>query len=111
VEPEGRVTNDERDLAAALEDRVRAALEDARLTFDELELLAGLAQQVRERKLLVCCAWCGRFGLGGEWHRPPEMFSWSADLLERASHGICPDCLGELAQAGVPTGLKRRPPP
>jgi hypothetical protein len=94
---------DERELAAELEARVRAVLAGARLTSVELELLSGLARQVREGRLLVCCAWCGRFGLGGEWYAAPEMFSWSAGLLDRATHGICPECLSVLVPAEAAT--------
>jgi hypothetical protein len=42
------------------------------------------------------CAWCDRFDVGGEWLQLEAIGSGeemiSAHLLDRATHGICPEC-------------------
>jgi hypothetical protein len=63
--------------------------------------MAALAQLLRDahagRVLLRRCAWCGRFDIGGEWLRLDAVgagqHSITSSLLDRATHGICPQCL------------------
>lgn len=47
------------------------------------------------------CAWCGRFEVGEEWLHLEAIGSGQQNirvaLLERATHGICPDCFQEEA--------------
>ena len=45
------------------------------------------------------CAWCDRFEVGGEWLELDVIGSGTTqirtELMERATHGICDDCLKE----------------
>jgi hypothetical protein len=45
---------------------------------------------------LVRCAWCGSFHVAGEWLRFEAIGRGQVrithELLDRASHGICPRC-------------------
>jgi hypothetical protein len=45
--------------------------------------------------LPVRCAWCGRISIGGRFVLPEEFVSGELPqrLREKATHGICPDCL------------------
>jgi hypothetical protein len=60
----------------------------------------GLAEILRDAEAgtvsIRRCAWCERFNVGGEWLHLDAIGTGertiSAHLLERASHGICPDC-------------------
>jgi hypothetical protein len=42
------------------------------------------------------CAWCGRFRLGEQWFPLGEPGEATAPV----SHGICPDCVAALRDAG-----------
>ncbi len=78
---------------------IEAQSEAAGLRRDTTRIEA-LAQILRDAEAGMIsirrCAWCDRFDIGGEWlhvdaigegHQP------IADrLLDRATHGICPDC-------------------
>jgi hypothetical protein len=46
---------------------------------------------VAARRLIVVCAWCGRFRVGGSW-----VAAVAAADLDRSSHGICPACFEAL---------------
>jgi predicted RNA-binding Zn-ribbon protein involved in translation (DUF1610 family) len=66
---------------------------DARLIRDLAEILRRAhAGQVSIRR----CAWCSRFDVGGEWLYLEAVgegqLTIAISLLERATHGICPDC-------------------
>jgi hypothetical protein len=90
------MADDERELAAALEARVRSALADARLTADGTEFLGKLGRQLRERQPLVSCAWCARLNLAGEWRAAPDELPWSDVLMAQSTRCVCPDCVAAL---------------
>jgi hypothetical protein len=48
-----------------------------------------------DARLIVVCAWCGKFRVGGTWVAAVE----AADL-EWSTHGICPACLESLECLG-----------
>lgn len=45
------------------------------------------------------CAWCGRYRVGESW-LPTGAVPEEATAGERVSHGICPDCVEALRDAG-----------
>jgi hypothetical protein len=71
--------------AAAARDRRRASL---------LQALLGRLQRDRMH-LPLHCAWCGKLEIDGQFVAPEEFLSGDLPvrLRERATHGICPDCL------------------
>jgi hypothetical protein len=78
-----------------------AAVEHAQsLTLDARRIHA-LAQVLRDaaagNALLLRCAWCGRFNIGDEWLHLHAVGrgqqSIATSLRDKATHGICPDCL------------------
>lgn len=95
------------------EDLVRRAVEageragelrrDARMIKDLAQILRRAdAGEVSVRR----CSWCGRFQVGPEWlhleaiGRGQQQIRTS--LLERATHGICPECQArELARSAA----------
>ena len=48
----------------------------------------------RGGRLIVVCAWCGKFRVGASW-----VAAIAATDLERTSHGICPACFAALEGA------------
>lgn len=77
--------------------RARAAVEAARETVAHSHVLAEVIRLEREGDgLLIRCAWCGRYSLGGEWTTEAELPP--ASIVEekldgdRITHSICPDC-------------------
>ena len=86
------------------EDLVRRAL-DAHERSQELSLegmrIQKLAQVLREAReddvMLLRCAWCGSYRVGEEWLQLRAIgrgqMQITRDLLDRASHGICVECL------------------
>jgi hypothetical protein len=86
------------------EDLVRRALE-AKARSEGLvvdaTLLVDLSAKLRSARAgevcIVRCAWCGRFRVGKEWLHLEAIGRGQQHirtaLVERASHGICPDCL------------------
>ncbi len=82
----------------AVETRAHAAIEEARRTVARSVVLQDALQLQRDpERLLVRCAWCGRFSLGSEWMEEDELPSVSgADRKvqeEQITHSICPDCI------------------
>lgn len=45
------------------------------------------------------CAWCGRYRVGESW-LPAGDVPQETKAAARISHGICPDCVGALRDAG-----------
>ena len=75
-------------------------------------LRAFVASTRRDRSFLPRrCAWCGRVEVDGEFVDPHEFLDGDmpSRLRERATHGICPDCLERVQrQAAEERGS---PPP
>ena len=87
-----------RDRLDALAARAQRAIEDARRTVTESEVLAAAMSLERDsEQLLVRCAWCDRYSLGGEWMPASELpHVWGVGKKlreERVTHSICPDCM------------------
>jgi hypothetical protein len=84
------------ELLVALLERVEKAVADAERIVSESGVLRDVSRAVTTESLIARCAWCGRYRLGGGWVR-----------LERpmrgigATHGICPDCVAALKDAGL----------
>jgi hypothetical protein len=62
-----------------------------------IEQLAQILRDAEAGKVSIRrCAWCERFQVGREWLHLDAIGSGeqtiSAHLLERATHGICPEC-------------------
>jgi hypothetical protein len=94
------------------EDLVRRALgagKTAALRRSDSRRIIGFAQVLRDaragRVFLVRCAWCDRFEVEGEWlhlhaiGRGQQQIASS--LRDRVTHGICPDCIRRLREAGL----------
>jgi hypothetical protein len=88
------------------EDLVRRATE-ARDRAESLALdskrITSLASTLRQADageiVLVRCAWCDRLRLGDEWLHLHAIGGGqqkiTASIREKASHGICPNCLSD----------------
>lgn len=64
----------------------------------ESEVLAAALSLTRDsEELLVRCAWCDRYSLGGEWmpvDQLPKVWGVGQKLRdERVTHSICPECM------------------
>jgi hypothetical protein len=61
------------------------------------ELLRAFVKHFREHRdeLPLRCAWCGRIRIGDRWVTPEDFLHGNVPerLRERATHGICDDCL------------------
>jgi hypothetical protein len=90
------VTDDQRQLVAALLGRVRSATLAARLTSRELELLIACAEQLREGKRPVHCESCQRLQVDRQWHALPDEPLVTTFITGIATHSICRDCLAAL---------------
>lgn len=89
------------ELAAALRRRMRQAIAEAERAVERSESLGAARRLVRERALLKRCAWCGRVSFGHGWQPLEELPGFvPARVRERATHGICPTCFGELERDG-----------
>ena len=61
---------------------------------EELRLVDVLATFVDPEHLALRCAWCGRIEVDGDFLGAAKALQREPALLrERATHGICPDCL------------------
>jgi hypothetical protein len=84
----------------ALQARERAAALgiDARRT---RELSSLMRKAHKGEVLLRHCAWCGRLEVGGEWLRLEALGEGQRSIIsaviERSSHGICPDCFAKVS--------------
>lgn len=68
----------------------------------ELLLIDLVARLADPERLGLRCAWCDRFEIGNAFVEPPVLAQPPPPLLhDRATHGICPDCLDDelLAEA------------
>lgn len=59
--------------------------------------LAGILRRAEAGEVSIRrCAWCGRFEVGDEWLHLEAIgegqLTIAFALLERATHGICPEC-------------------
>jgi len=93
----------DRDFAEALARRVREVLARAQAAVEQAQLLTSASQVAKDRDAMVRhCAWCGRLSFGERWleaERAPRFLV--GRLVERATHGICPDCFGRLERTGL----------
>jgi hypothetical protein len=83
---------------AAVAARARRAIEDARRTVKQSEVLAAAMSLERDsERLLIRYAWCDRYSLGGEWMKASELpHVWGVGKKlrdERVTHSICPECM------------------
>jgi hypothetical protein len=62
------------------------------------DALLGRAAEVHGAEMSARCAWCGRFRLGEHWFPLGE--PGEAAPTVPVSHGICPDCVEALREAG-----------
>lgn len=62
------------------------------------DALLHRAAELREGALSARCAWCGRYRVGDSWLPAGEIPEAAAGA--RVSHGICPDCVAALRDAG-----------
>jgi hypothetical protein len=46
--------------------------------------------------LITRCAWCGRYGVGGQWLPKEDVAAFLRDDGSTVTHGICPDCVEDL---------------
>jgi hypothetical protein len=92
----------EQQVARMLRRRVRAAITEASSTVARSECLSAARILVRDpHRLARRCAWCGRLALGRHWTPPAELPGFlPAEVRQRISHGICPDCLARLEREG-----------
>jgi hypothetical protein len=79
----------------AVDVRVRAGKLDR--DSRRIQQLAQILRDAEAGKISIRrCAWCERFDVGGEWLHLEAIGSGeemiSAHLLDRATHGICPEC-------------------
>jgi hypothetical protein len=63
------------------------------------DALLHRAAELREGAMSARCAWCGRYRVGESW-LPTGAVPEEATAGERVSHGICPDCVEALRDAG-----------
>jgi hypothetical protein len=77
-----------------LRQRVQTALARAAAIGRRSRRLVDEAQEWREHKYVLCCAWCGRHLVDGEYVDPPSLRPFNV------SHGICPACLADLRRSG-----------
>ena len=83
--------------------RGRSAVGAASSSARRARLLQAFIHRSRDGALLLHCAWCGRIELDGIWALPDAFLARGLPerLRERATHGICPDCLAR--ELGAPT--------
>jgi cytochrome c2 len=86
-----------------LAERVAAARRHAAEASEEARRLRLLVKKLRDAthgpEMLVRCAWCGRIRAGDQWFAvgPDLHVQLTPGNIDRSSHGICPECLAELA--------------
>jgi hypothetical protein len=90
-------------LIEELLERARAAHADAQRQNEVARLLVRFVRQFREDRsaLAVRCAWCGRIKVGDDFIAPEQFLDGDLPerLKQRATHGICPDCLRRESEA------------
>jgi hypothetical protein len=73
----------------------------AGMTEEERELTDALLERtadLREGAMSARCAWCGRYRVGELWLPARELSA--VTTAAPVSHGICPDCVAALRDAG-----------
>jgi len=90
------------DLLRRLRHRRRAVAGDAEAAAaaQRARRLDGFLHPLAQEPLVVRCAWCDRICVAGVW--VPPTGDLTPRLGERATHGICPDCLERLTNAAAP---------
>src|SRR5215467_13739592 len=79
-------------------------------------LIRDLAQRLRDAHngevVLRRCSWCERYEVGGEWLHLEAIgagqFRITTSLRERATNGICDDCLRRELRQSTETRADRR---
>ena len=46
--------------------------------------------------LIIRCAWCDRYEVGGQWLLKADVAAFLRDDGSTVTHGICPDCVADL---------------
>jgi hypothetical protein len=91
----------EPDVGAVLALRSRAARDRSRTARARSQTLVSACRLMREGDTMVTsCAWCTRLCVDGSWLRASDTSLFTATIAARTTHGICPDCLAALAEAG-----------
>lgn len=97
---------DERELHVAIEIALYRRDTEARLEQLNRDLEKALAQVKALRGLLPICAWCRKLrDDAGYWLEMEDYFRHHSDA--EVTHGICPDCLGNIA---LTMGKSTKPP-
>jgi hypothetical protein len=68
---------------------------------EDRELPDALLERAAERRedaMSARCAWCGRYRVGERWLPAGELPE--GVVAASVSHGICPDCVAALRDAG-----------
>jgi hypothetical protein len=86
----------ERRLHEDLLERARRAIVAARRLVGEADT-ADVMAHLQRGHLGARCAWCGRYRVGDRWVRVARELDESS---ARVTHGICPDCVAALRDAG-----------
>jgi len=110
---------DDDPLVEALRRRAQEAAADAEARAREAAVTVAEAQELRRRSLLLRtlvhrlqddpqhlprhCAWCGRIEIAGTYVESSTFLQGDlpARLRQRATHGICPDCMARQARTGT----------
>jgi hypothetical protein len=78
--------------------RAQEAIDAASELVAHSQVIVELSEDLREAELTSRCAWCGRYHLADRW----VILRLALRVREQqTTHGICPDCLGALREAGL----------
>jgi hypothetical protein len=87
---------------------VRELIERSQLLTRRSAILVDSSRHHRARESLVPqCAWCAKVRLGAMWVQPDELPEFLAVVLvDRHTHGICPDCFADVENDDAPLGRR-----
>jgi hypothetical protein len=78
--------------------RAQEAIDAASELVAHSQVIVELSVERREAELTTRCAWCSRYHLAGKWVILRPTLRVGEDMT---THGICPDCVIALRDAGV----------
>ncbi len=100
------------DDAASTAARAQLSGRDAEAARRRSQLLRAFVVYFREHRteLPLRCAWCGRIRIGDRWAAPEDFLDGDVPIRisERATHGICDDCLARENAAAAAARASRR---